>query len=58
MLLDTPAALAVKVTLVRPAPIVIEFGTVTLALEDASAITVLDAAGLARVKVQLLEPGV
>jgi hypothetical protein len=58
VLLDTAAALAVKVTLVRPAPMVIEFGTVTAALEDVSAIKVFDSAGLPRLKVQLLDPGV
>lgn len=55
---DTAAAVAVKVALVKPAPMVIEFGTVTVALDDISAITVLDCAGLPRPNVHVLEPGV
>ncbi len=58
VLLETADALAVKFTLLRPVAMVIEFGTVTVALEDARAITVLDVAGLARLKMQLLVPGV
>jgi len=39
---DTAEAVAVKVALVKPVPMVIELGIVTVALEDINAITVLD----------------
>jgi len=39
---DTAEAVAVNVALVKPVPMVIEFGIVTVALEDINAITVLD----------------
>lgn len=55
---DTAAAVAVKVALVKPALIVIEDGMVTRELEELSEIRVLDCAGLPRLKVHVLEPGV
>ena len=55
---DTAAAVAVKVELVKPVPIVIEAGMVTLPLEEVRATTVFDCAGLPRLKVHVLEPGV
>jgi len=55
---DTEAAVAVNVALLKPAPMVMEFGMVTLALVDISAISVFVCAGLLRVNVHVLEPGV
>ena len=55
---ETAEAVAVKVALVKPVPIVIEFGMVTVALEDVNAITVLVCAALPRLNVHALVPGV
>lgn len=55
---DTAEAVAVKVALVKPVPMVIAFGIVTVALEDVNAITVLDCAALPRLNVHVLVPGV
>lgn len=55
---DTADAVAVKVTLVRPVPIVTELGIVTVALDDVNGIAVLDGAGLPKLSVQVLVPGV
>jgi len=55
---DTALAVAVNVALVKPVPIVIEFGIVTVALDDVNPIRVLVCAALPRLNVHVLEPGV
>ena len=55
---DTALAVAVKVALVKPAPMVTEFGIVTVVLDDVNGTTVEDCAALPRLKVHVLEPGV
>lgn len=55
---DTAVAVAVKVALLKPVPILTAFGMVTVGLDDVRAIAVVDCATLPRLKVQTLEPGV
>jgi len=55
---DTAPAVAVKVALLKPVPMVTPFGIVTVGLEDVKAIEVVDCATLPRLKVHALEPGV
>ena len=58
VLAETAVAVAVKVALVKPAPIVMDGGTVRLGLDEVSNIRVLNGAGLCRLRVQLAVPGV
>lgn len=58
VLAETAVAVAVKVALVKPAPIVMDGGTVRLGLDEESNIRVLNGAGLCRLRVQLVMPGV
>lgn len=56
--METDPAVMVNVALVKPALIVTEVGTVRLVLDDVSGIVVADCAGLPRLNVHVLEPGV
>jgi hypothetical protein len=58
VLAETAVAVAVNVALVKPAPIVMDGGTVRLGLDEESNIRVLNGAGLCRLSVQLAVPGV
>jgi len=58
VLAETAVAVAVKVALVKPAPIVTDGGTVRLVLDEESNTRVLNGAGLCRLRVQLAVPGV
>jgi hypothetical protein len=58
VLAETAAAEIVKVALVKPAPIVMDGGTVRLGLDEVSNIRVLNGAGLCRLRVQVAIPGV
>ena len=55
---DTAPAVAVKVALLKPVPMVTPFGIVTVGLDDVKAMVVVDCAALPRLKVHTLEPGV
>ena len=55
---DTAPAVAVKVALLNPVPMVTALGIVTVGLDDVSAIAVVDCAALPRLNVHALEPGV
>ena len=58
VVVETAAAVALNVTLVKPAPMVMKRGIETLALEELSGICALDCAGLPRFKVHVVAPGV
>ena len=58
VLAETAVAVAVKVALVKPAPIVMDGGTVRLGLDEESNTRVLNGAGLCKLRVQLAVPGV
>ena len=58
VLAETEVAVAVNVVLVKPAPMVIDGGIVTLVLEELSVTVVLACAALPRLKVHVLTPGV
>jgi hypothetical protein len=55
---DTAPAVAVKVALLKPVPIVMVFGIVTVGLDDVKAIAVVDCATVPKLNVHTLEPGV
>ena len=55
---DTAPAVAVKVALLKPVPMVMLFGIVTVWLDDVKGIGVIDCATVPRLNVHTLEPGV